>query len=115
MLVALDRPEEFGATLVELMHSRVDVVDLEKRHGPGPQELVVAMAPPEDRDAIAVRERGLRRRLLFEFHGQPEPVAKEGDHLVVALGANAEPADPEHLHRHCPYGALASPRAPACS
>jgi hypothetical protein len=58
------------------------------------------MSGPEDLHAVAVRDRQLRGRLLLELHHQPEAVAEERDHLVVTLGRNPEPADPEHIHPH---------------
>ncbi len=56
------------------------------------------MTGPEHLDAIPVRQRELRRPLLLEHDVEPQNVAQEPDHLVVALGPNAQPADPHHLH-----------------
>jgi hypothetical protein len=62
------------------------------------EEPVIAMTGPEHLNPIPVRQRELRRPFLLEDDVKPQHVAQEPDHLVVALGPNAQPADPDHLH-----------------
>jgi hypothetical protein len=78
-------------------------VDLERRHGPGAKDIVVAMARPEDLHAVAVPEGESVVASSPNSTASPSPSPEERDHLVVALGANPEPVDAEHLHRRTDY------------
>ena len=94
--------DEFGADLLQLGSGHLDVVHNEASDGTGGEVPVSGIAGPEDLHPGAVREAEDGEIRLRVIEGEPQPVPIERHHLLVRLGADAQPSDALYLHQQFP-------------